>query len=79
LALSNQPADHPRAGFGVAEVQPVELCQKRRDGLVVRRTGHAVESDGQGLGPIVGLDVGVVDEQFAHQRARLGLVGQVAP
>ena len=54
----HQGVDHFRAGFRVTEGFLGQLFEQRCNRLVVSRVGHAVNSDRQRLGQIIGLDVG---------------------
>ena len=58
-ARSHQRIDHFRAGLGVTEALQGEVIQECCHGFVVRRIGHAMDSDGQCLGRVVRLDIGI--------------------
>src|ERR1035441_9999167 len=47
------------------------------DGLVVSRTGHAMDADGQRVFLLIGLEIGGGNQEFPNQGPRLLFLGQV--
>jgi hypothetical protein len=58
LRSSDELIDETVTGFGVAEGSLCEVGEEEGDGAVVHGRGHAVETDGQGAGCVVGCEIG---------------------
>jgi hypothetical protein len=61
----------------VVELDLVEFFEQGGDGFVVGGTCHAVDSDGEGLGDVIGLKVGGGDQKLSDEGAGLIFFFQV--
>ena len=75
FGVSGKFIEHPRIRFRVMESELVSFGEKSTGGLVVSRTSHAMDTDGQRVFLLIGFEVGGGNEAFSNQGPRLLFLG----